>query len=140
MWRLIMFIILCALFLFFVGVNLEHTSDISIGFHTFVDIPVFLITFSSFLIGMLFAIPLALSFGKKRKKSAKTAPTPSITDREGKESGNTIFGKAAGKTADKVADKAAFDDAAIAAIYGESGKDGNKNDGVKKEKSPYGID
>ena len=123
MWRLIMFIILCALFLFFVGVNLEHTSDISIGFHTFVDIPVFLITFSSFLIGMLFAIPLALSFGKKRKKSAKTAPTPSIADREG-----------------KAADKAAFDDAAIAAIYGESGKDGNKTDGGKKEKSPYGID
>jgi hypothetical protein len=122
-----MFIILCALFLFFVGVNLEHTSDISIGFHTFVDIPVFLITFSSFLIGMLFAIPLALSFGKKRKKSAKTAPTPSITDREG-------------NVADKVAGKAAFDDAAIAAIYGESGKDGNKTDGGKKEKSPYGID
>ena len=129
MWRFIMFIILCALFLLFVGVNLEHTSDVSIGFHTFVDIPVFLTAFSAFVIGMLFAIPFVLSFGRKRKKTVKVPPTPSIKDRAGKESsyatGADALGSAAGGTCGFASGFAS---------------DEPKKDGINKEKSPYGID
>ena len=113
-----MFIILCALFLFFVGLNLEHTSDVSFGFHTFADIPVFLVAFSSFVIGMLFAIPFVISFGKRKKKSAKTSDTPSITDRANKESEHLIYGDS----------------------VNEESRSETKKDGIKKENSPYGID
>ena len=68
MWRLLSFILICALFLAFVTLNLENKSDISFGFHTFYEIPVFLTAFSAFVLGMLFATPLALFLGRRRKK------------------------------------------------------------------------
>ena len=68
MIKLIIFILVFALFLGFIVLNLEHRSDISFGFYSFQDIPVFLSILSSFALGMLISIPLALSFGRKKKK------------------------------------------------------------------------
>ena len=70
MIRLIMFIVIFAVFLAFIIFNLDNKSDISLGFITFKDIPVFLSAFFSFVVGMLFAVPLIVSFGRKRKKTS----------------------------------------------------------------------
>ena len=72
MIKLIVFILIFALFLGFIVLNLDHRSDISFGFITFPDIPVFLSVLASFALGMLFSIPLAFSFViKKKKKKAE---------------------------------------------------------------------
>ena len=72
MLRLIVFILIFALFLAFIILNLENRCDISIGFTTFRDIPVFLTALFSFTFGMLFAVPLVSSLGKGRKKEPKS--------------------------------------------------------------------
>ena len=71
MWRLITFILICGIFLVLIVFNLENRSDISLVFKTYKDIPVFLTAFSSFVFGMLFAVPFVLSFGKRRNKTSK---------------------------------------------------------------------
>jgi len=70
MIRLILFIVIFGVFLAFIIFNLDNKCDISLGIMTFNDIPVFLSSFFSFVVGMLFAIPLIVSFGKKRKKNS----------------------------------------------------------------------
>ena len=72
MWRLIAFIIIFAVFLAFIVFNLENKCDVSFGIKTIENIPVFLTAFSSFVLGMLFAVPFVLSFGKKRKKNPES--------------------------------------------------------------------
>ena len=76
MRRLIVFILICSIFLVFIVFNLENKSDISFGFMTFEEIPVFVIVFSAFLFGMLFAVPFAVSFGKNRKNPAQPVNSP----------------------------------------------------------------
>ena len=71
MIRLIAFILIFALFMVFIVLNLEHKSDISFGFISFEDIPVFLSILASFTLGMLFSIPLAFSLSRKKKKKAE---------------------------------------------------------------------
>jgi len=67
---------MCALFLIFVVLNLENSSDVSLGFQEFYAIPVFLIAFSAFVLGMLFAVFFVVSIGKKKAagKKRKTLP------------------------------------------------------------------
>ena len=72
MIRLILFILVFVVFLAFIVLNLNHTSDISFGFITFSDIPVFLSILCSFMLGMMLAIPL--SFFLRRKKPAQPKP------------------------------------------------------------------
>ena len=66
--RLILFILIFAIFLAFIVFNLDNKCDISVGFMTFKETPVFLSAFFSFIAGMVFAVPLVFSFGRKRKK------------------------------------------------------------------------
>ena len=66
MQRLIVFIVIFALFLVFIVLNLSEKSDVYLGFVDFKDAPVFLIVFFSFILGMVFSIPLSL--GRKHKK------------------------------------------------------------------------
>jgi uncharacterized integral membrane protein len=69
-WRLIGFIVLFAIFLAFIGFNLENSCAISFGFVHFDQVPVYLTAFASFVFGMLCAIPFAISF--RVKKNHKT--------------------------------------------------------------------
>ena len=131
MWRLIAFILICAIFLAFVTLNLENKSDVSFGFRTFNEIPVFLTAFSSFVLGMLFAIPFVLSFGRKRRKAppeyplhAESPPAPKKTK--------------AGKT--KPCDKTPYHKAPDYKTSDEKAPAPPAPDEVKKERSPYGID
>jgi uncharacterized integral membrane protein len=66
-WRLIGFILLFAIFLVFIGFNLDNRCDISVGFHKFDQVPVYLTTFSAFVLGMLWAVPYIFSLRFKRK-------------------------------------------------------------------------
>ena len=70
MARLIVFIVIFAVFLGFIVLNLNHKCDISFGFKTFEEVPIFISIFVSFVIGMLVAIPMVFSFRHGRKKSS----------------------------------------------------------------------
>ncbi len=67
-WRLIGFIVLFAIFLAFIGFNLENNCTISFGFAKFEQVPVYLTAFASFIFGMLCTIPFAVSFRVKKKQ------------------------------------------------------------------------
>ena len=70
-WRLIVFVIIFAVFLAFITFNLENKCDISFGFKVFRDVPVFHTIFTSFVLGLICALPLAI-----RRKKPKSAEIP----------------------------------------------------------------
>ncbi|MDR2900228.1 MAG: hypothetical protein LBV20_01735 [Treponema sp.] len=80
--RLISFIVLFVIFLAFIGFNLENNCNISFGFISFDQVPVYLTAFASFIFGMLCTIPFAISFRfKKKQKAAKVkAGSKIVTD------------------------------------------------------------
>lgn len=65
-WRLILFLVVLTIFALFAGFNVNNAADISVGFHTFKGVPVFISIFFSFLIGALVVLPFA--FGRRLKK------------------------------------------------------------------------
>jgi uncharacterized integral membrane protein len=67
-WRLIGFIILFSVFLVFILSNLENKCDISFIKWTLTTVPVFITVFSSFILGMLSAIPIIISVSLKKRK------------------------------------------------------------------------
>jgi uncharacterized integral membrane protein len=70
-WRLIGIVLLGAVFLCFIGFNLENRCDISLGFFTFSQVPVFLTALSAFILGLFLSLPLLVSFrlGNRRRKT-----------------------------------------------------------------------
>jgi hypothetical protein len=84
MIRLLFFILFFAVFLGFMIFNLGNKCDVSIGFRTFTDIPVFLTAFFSFALGMLFTIPLVFSRGRKRGKASQPEPANNGAENERK--------------------------------------------------------
>ena len=75
-WRLIVIIVIFAVFLCFIGFNLTNTCDISLGFKTFQNVPVYLTIFGSFILGMVGSLPFII-FGSL-KKSPKKEKQPEI--------------------------------------------------------------
>ena len=69
-WRLILFILVFAIFLAFIALNLDpqYRCDINFGFKEINDIPVFLTIFISFALGLFCTLPITLSMIKKRKE------------------------------------------------------------------------
>ena len=72
--RLMFFILIFALILFFIGFNLgdEFKCNINFGFTRLNNIPVFFPIFVSFVLGLLFSLPLVIK-NKAGKKSDGTA-------------------------------------------------------------------
>ncbi|MCL2265231.1 MAG: energy-coupling factor transporter transmembrane protein EcfT [Treponema sp.] len=68
-WRLIIFIVIFAVFLVFITFNLENRCDISFGSKqlTIEQVPVFFTIFASFVLGLFSSIPLLLHVRKKYK-------------------------------------------------------------------------
>jgi len=66
-WRLILFIIIFALFLAFITINLGNQCDIHFGFTKLEAVPVFLTVFISFVLGLFSAFPLVLHIKKANK-------------------------------------------------------------------------
>ncbi len=71
-WRLIIFIIVFAVFICFISFNLENQCNISFGFKTFQAVPIFLTVFISFVLGMLCSLPFITHLRKKHN-------TPQLT-------------------------------------------------------------
>ena len=65
--RLIQIIIISAIFLLFIVFNLDYKCTIWI-FKTIPDVPVFLIAFFSFVLGMLCTIPFIISYQLRKKR------------------------------------------------------------------------
>jgi len=74
-WRLIKFIIIFAIFLIFILFNYNNKCDISFGFFSIKDAPVFLTVFISFLAGLLCVFPFVFRQNKK-KKDIQTGEKP----------------------------------------------------------------
>jgi len=79
-WRLIIVILVFALFLTFISLNLDenYKCDINFGFAKIEEVPVFITIFSSFALGFLCALPFALHLKRKVKPSVITSKTASI--------------------------------------------------------------
>ncbi|MCL2441630.1 MAG: hypothetical protein FWD14_07800 [Treponema sp.] len=68
-WRLILFVIIFAVFLTFITFNLENRCDISFGFAVLTQVPVFLTVFVSFILGLFCALPLVFRLKKKQAEN-----------------------------------------------------------------------
>ncbi|MDR1858759.1 MAG: hypothetical protein LBQ69_04745 [Treponema sp.] len=86
-WRLIQFIVIFVLFFFFIMFNLQNKCDISFGFTAIKDLPVFVTAFSSFIIGLLCALPLAIG-RKLREKGGKPPKAGKPGKKPGKPDGD----------------------------------------------------
>ena len=127
MIRLLAFILVFAVFLAFIVLNLDNKCDVSFGFRTFKDIPVFLTAFSSFVVGMLFTGPFVLSLGRRQKKYSRENSPDTPLPSGGKKKRRPAKNKNSLQNGDN--------------------KDPEDKDGIfsgsddgKKESSPYGID
>jgi len=126
MIRLIIFILVFAAFLGFIVLNLDNKSDVSFGFTSFENVPVFLSALVSFTAGMLIAIPLSFSLIRKKKKKLKSIQEEAEASiaKNKKETKRAPFWKKASK--EKLPELEAVPP--------------NKQEYIKKEDSPYGID
>jgi hypothetical protein len=71
--RLIIFIFILAIILFFIGFNLDNRCDIGFGFAKLENIPVFFPIFVSFALGLLCSLPFIIKnkIGRKRNETTK---------------------------------------------------------------------
>ena len=92
-WRLIEFIIIFVVFLFFIAFNLDNRCNIGFGFTQIKDVPIFLTALFSFLFGMLCATPFfIISRAKKKQKETKEANT-AVPDAQNKPVAKKRWGK-----------------------------------------------
>ena len=66
-WRLIQFIVFFVIFLLITAFNLENKCNISFGFASLKDVPVYLTAFSAFALGMLCTLPYIIKWRLKSK-------------------------------------------------------------------------
>jgi hypothetical protein len=74
MIRLITVIVVFVIFLFFIIFNLPNKCDVSFGFTTIKDVPIFLSALSSFVLGMFVTVPMMLFRKKKQPPSVSGSP------------------------------------------------------------------
>ena len=78
LWKLVIFVIVFALFLIFISFNLENKCNINfLGLKEFENVPVFLTVFISFFLGFLCSLPFIMKARMtnptlKGKSSART--------------------------------------------------------------------
>jgi len=65
-WRLIIFLVIFAIFLVFITFNLENNCDIGFGFAKLKEVPVFITIFVSFVLGFFCAMPLIIHISKRK--------------------------------------------------------------------------
>jgi len=68
-WRLILSIVIFAIFLTFITFNLDNRCDVNLGFAKFSNVPVFITIFSSFVLGLLCGLPIAYRLKNSLKGS-----------------------------------------------------------------------
>jgi len=70
-WRLIVSIVIFALFLVFITFNLDNRCDLSLGLVKFEQVPVFMTVFVSFVLGLICGLPFVFLVRRKRGGLAK---------------------------------------------------------------------
>ena len=77
-WRVFGFIGLLIVVTAFTALNLDHRSDVSLGFHTFDAAPVFLTSLIAFTLGAVLAVLLTMPRHRAapRAPAAEAAPSP----------------------------------------------------------------
>ncbi|MDR3139336.1 MAG: hypothetical protein LBT95_06640 [Treponema sp.] len=115
-WRLIGFIFLLGVFLIFIVLNLNNACDVSFGFKVVPGVPVYLTALFSFVLGLLWSVPIIISLqfkkGKHRKMEAGES-RPLLPKKRGKKK---------------------------AEAPQEPGDPALKNDEPYRKDGPYGID
>ncbi|MBN1686142.1 MAG: hypothetical protein JW852_05780 [Spirochaetales bacterium] len=71
-WKMIFFLVVLAFVVFFAGFNITNVSDISFGFYTIVDVPIFISLFIAFIAGAVIMIPFVARSGKAKKRKERT--------------------------------------------------------------------
>mgnify|MGYP006305854057 CR=1 FL=1 len=82
-WKMIFFLVILAFVVFFAGFNITNVSDISFGFYTIEDVPIFISLFIAFIVGALVMIPfVARSRGaaKEKKKPQDNSQASGVED------------------------------------------------------------
>lgn len=80
-WKLIGFLVLMTILVLFAAFNLSNVSDISFGFFTLHDIPVFFSLYIAFLLGSLFTFAAVLSKRKRSQRFMQKDEPPKIKQR-----------------------------------------------------------
>ncbi len=71
-WKLLFYLVVLSVVVLFAGVNIRNVSDVSVGFHTFEDIPIFVSLFAAFFLGVLVTLPFTyVKYLRKRAKFPK---------------------------------------------------------------------
>jgi uncharacterized integral membrane protein len=94
-WRLILFIVVFAVFLAFITFNLDNRCDVNFFFNMGIkEVPVFLTVFASFILGLFCSLPLALFHTRKKKKVSpmtdKKTKKPDDSGKGSPESGQNV--------------------------------------------------
>ncbi|MFP4510639.1 MAG: hypothetical protein ACLFNQ_10965 [Spirochaetaceae bacterium] len=71
-WKFLLFLVGLALVIVFAGLNISNSTDISFGFHTFEDVPVFMGLGSAYLLGALTILPFTLTKALKKRRELST--------------------------------------------------------------------
>jgi hypothetical protein len=82
MIRLLTVIVIFIIFICLIIFNLPNKCDVSFGFTTIKDVPVFLSALSSFVLGMFVTVPMML-FRKKKQPPSVFGPPDSETAKPG---------------------------------------------------------
>ncbi len=67
-FKLIGFLIVLLVAIFFIGFNLDNRCDVSVVLHTFEDVPIVLSLLAAYVLGSFSVIPFLL--GRRRKKNS----------------------------------------------------------------------
>ena len=69
-FKIILIVLIITVEAVFAGLNMNNVSDISFGFKTLKDVPVFLSILISFVSGAVIVLPFTLIRGKKKIKNS----------------------------------------------------------------------
>lgn len=70
-FRLLFNILIIFLIVLFAALNASHTTDVSLGFHVFKNVPVFLSGFVAFMLGIVFMNFFSFLYRGRKKKEQK---------------------------------------------------------------------
>ena len=80
-WKMIFFLVVLAFVVFFAGFNITNVSDISFGFYTIIDVPIFISLFIAFIVGALVMLPFIVrNTGAKKTKIQENSQKSGIEE------------------------------------------------------------
>ncbi len=79
-WRLVVFILILGFVVLFAGANITNASDISFGFYTVEDVPIFISLFFAYVVGVLTMVPFTIRTMRRKKRIERSEE--SVTNRE----------------------------------------------------------